>query len=80
MNSADAHKSTRSHRGMVVLGHRIAPGFKTLTPGRGTELFLCHPSGGDPEVQHKLDSIVRRKELRKPRMISPFLDGWKVTS
>jgi len=79
MNSADLHKSKRSDPGMEGLGHHIAPCFKGLTPGRGTELFLCHPSGGDPEVQHKLDSIDRRKELGKPRRISPFLDCWEVT-
>jgi len=79
MNSADAHKLRRSDPGMEVPGHHIAPCFKSLTPGRGTELFLCHPRGGDPEVQHTLDSIDRRKERRKPRMISPFLDCWEVT-
>ena len=76
MNSADAHNSTSNDRGMEVLGHHIAACFQSLTPGRGTELFLCHPSGGDPEAQHKLDSI---EELRKPHMISPFLDCWELT-
>ena len=79
MNSADAHKSTSNDQGMEVLGHPIARCFQSLTPGRGTELFLCHPSGGDPEAQRKLDSIDRRKELRKPHMRSPFLDCWEVT-
>jgi hypothetical protein len=79
MNSADMHKSTKSDPGMEVLGHDIAACFKCLTPGRGTEVLLCHASAGDPEVQHKLDSINGRRELMKQPMISPFLDRWEAT-
>jgi hypothetical protein len=82
MNSAYVDKSTGSERGMEVLKHHIAQCFKSLTPERGTEPFLCHARAGDPEVQQKLDSIDElegRKGLMKLRMISPSLDCWEVT-
>jgi hypothetical protein len=79
MNSADMHKSIKSDLGMELSGHHIAACFKSVTPGGGTELLFCHASAGDPEVQHKLDSIDGRKELMKQPRISPFRDCWEVT-
>jgi len=57
MNSAEVHQSTRSDRGMEVYKPYIAPDFKSLTPGEGKEPFLRNASLGNPEVQHRLDSI-----------------------
>jgi hypothetical protein len=57
MNSADVHQSTKSDPGTEAHKPYSAADFESLTPGEGKEPFLRNASLGNPEVQHRLDSI-----------------------
>jgi len=54
MNSADVQQTTKSDSGMEVYKPYD---FKSLTPGEGKEPCLRNANLGNPEVQHRLDSI-----------------------
>jgi len=81
MNSADVHKSMKGDSGMEDGKHYMALGCKGLTSGERKAWSSHHVSGGDSEVQDRLDFTKKlhgEKGLMEQRRIPPSLDRWEV--